>query len=296
MAITSRDIKKAGRLGVSLADTKQGVSAIHMPSGLHLTCPSAADAIKQMEAVIAIAAYGNTKILTAGEREIEVLNKDTNLLLARGPHTPFAAFKLLESDIADWIDPNDGKDATPPVEKVETPRDERGVALDGAIAYSEGTPAGDNPHIPPEGEEETDEIHAAAVAWDDAWDAAADATESAKPTHTGSVVSDRYRAKYAEAGHPTTCGDWLATTINNLCLNKGGTNLEIFEIICTMNGVDLSKYNRTSKGWQGRFRMTGRNLLAKKVYAAEGVLKTPDREFKATAEWMAEQKYKQAAV
>jgi hypothetical protein len=61
-----------------------------------------------------------------------------------------------------------------------------------------------------------------------------------------------------------------------VCVNKAGTNLEIFEAICAANGVDLSKYNRTNKGWQGRLRMTGRNLLAKRVLANNGKLIMPE--------------------
>lgn len=106
----------------------------------------------------------------------------------------------------------------------------------------------------------------------------------------GSVVSTTYRAKYAEAGHPNTCGDWLANILNDYCLNKEGFSIEQFEPICAMNGVDLSKYNRETRGWQGRLRMTGRNLLGRRI-ALKGVLVLPDKEVKVDAEWLAAQKY-----
>jgi hypothetical protein len=77
-------------------------------------------------------------------------------------------------------------------------------------------------------------------------------------------------------GHPTHCGDAMATLLNSLCVNKAGTNLEMFEQICAANGVDLSKYNRTTRGWQGRLRMTGRNLLAKRVLANNCTLLMPE--------------------
>ena len=40
----------------------------------------------------------------------------------------------------------------------------------------------------------------------------------------GSVVSEKYRARYAETGHPNNCGDWLREVLDNLCKNKAGTN------------------------------------------------------------------------
>jgi len=167
-----------------------------------------------------------------------------------------------------------------------------GVPLDGAIAYSEGVVTADCPFDP---ESDDEEEQARADAWYEAWDAAADAKEEEKP-EGGSVVSDRYRTIYAEKGHPTHCGDWLAVTLNNILVNKAGTNIELFETICNMNGVSLDKYDRTKRGWEGRLRMTGRNLLAKAVYIAGGKLIVPSGEetetFQAPADWMAMQKFK----
>ena len=146
-----------------------------------------------------------------------------------------------------------------------------GVPTDGAIAYKEGFMAGECPYM----EEDDLDFNR----WNAEWDAAADEHE-AKPVPTappvGSIITNRYRARYAESGHPTHCGDELATLLNNLCSNKAGTNLELFEAICAANGVNLSKYNRTTKGWQGRLRMTGRNLLVKQVIKQGGVLHMPD--------------------
>jgi len=144
-----------------------------------------------------------------------------------------------------------------------------GIPTDGGIAYKEGVMAGDCPYM----EQDPDFSR-----WNDQWDAAADEheEESHRPPKVGSVVTNRYRALYSESGHPTHCGDALATFLNSMCNNKGGTNLELFERICAANGVDLSKYNRTTKGWQGRLRMTGRNLLAKRVAENNGVLLMPN--------------------
>jgi len=92
-------------------------------------------------------------------------------------------------------------------------------------------------------------------------------------------------------GHPTTCGDELANLLNNLCLTKSGIDMPRFEAICMANGVDLSKYNRTTNGWQGRLRMTGRNILAGKVFAAGGVVLPPiegaEPQYQLSSDWMA---------
>jgi len=140
--------------------------------------------------------------------------------------------------------------------------------------------------------------------WNAEWDEAADAAiEKPVPTvpPVGSIITNRYRAKYAESGHPTHCGDELATLLNDLCSNKAGTNLELFEAICEANGVHLNKYNRTTKGWQGRLRMTGRNLLARKVRDNAGRLLLPEYlgDYRQLSEdWIiqAEQKYKPKAA
>lgn len=109
----------------------------------------------------------------------------------------------------------------------------------------------------------------------------------------GSVVAPKYRLLYAEKGHPTHCGDWLATTLNNLCLNDGGTNVELFAAICAANGIDMAKYDRVAHGWQGRFRMTGRNMLSRRVFLAGGVLQVPGTDpLQAPAEWMDLQRYR----
>lgn len=157
------------------------------------------------------------------------------------------------------------------------------IPTNGGIAYREGILAGDCPYL----EEDRWNFDR----WNNEWDEAADDHEAHKDDKpkVGSVVTNRYRALYSESGHPTHCGDALALMLNTLCSNKAGTNLEIFEAICAANGVDLSKYNRTTKGWQGRLRMTGRNLLAKRVAENGGVVKLPEwvgGEQKLDEEWV----------
>lgn len=181
-----------------------------------------------------------------------------------------------------------------------------GIAINGAVAYKEGTSAADCPYSSEEqiqvqmddGNEvdEDNPEYENFVRWNEEWDAAADAHEEENPKEGGSVVATKYRLKYAEMGHPTHCGDWLAETLNEIVLNKEGVNLELFEAICNMNDVDTSKYKRSGVGWQGRIRMTGRNLLAKKVYLAGGVLLLPETinggKAHAPGDWMQEQRFK----
>jgi hypothetical protein len=64
--------------------------------------------------------------------------------------------------------------------------------------------------------------------------------------------------------------------------------------------VSLAKYKRDGVGWQGRLRMTARNLMAKKVWLNGGKLMLPQTinggMMQAPAEWMAEQRYKKPAA
>lgn len=100
--------------------------------------------------------------------------------------------------------------------------------------------------------------------------------EDAEEEEGGSVVPSKYQQRYKEAGHPRHCGDSLATTLNELCLDeKGRFILDAFEAVCKANECDISMYARTGNGWQGRLRMSGRNKLAKIVAANEGKLALP---------------------
>lgn len=143
------------------------------------------------------------------------------------------------------------------------------VPTDGKAAYEAGFTAADNPHGDQGDEDLEDAQREAAAIWDDEFDAAADAAENEEePEPSGSVVKQEYRIRYAEAGHPNHCGDWLAETLNNLILGKTHTDIENFEALCNLNGVSLAKYKREGNGWQGRLRMTGRNLLVKPITKA----------------------------
>jgi hypothetical protein len=114
---------------------------------------------------------------------------------------------------------------------------------------------------------------------------------------SGSVVNEKYRIIYKETGRDGVgSGDWLDNLLAEHTANKAGTNIELFEQICAANGVDTAKYRHYGNGWQGRLRMTGRNLLAKAIWIANGKLRMPEgmspAEYTAPADWMAIQKYK----
>lgn len=221
----------------------------------------------------------------------EIVTADRSL-----PHEQQPMVELPEEDnlvnLITEIPPTETPDVpesdAPPA--ADIPRNEAGVPLDGGIAHAEKFTAADCPYTSEtEDEDEYDNF----IRWNDEYDTHADEAEEEKG---GSVVKDEYRARYAEMGHPTHCGDDMATILNNLCqTDKAGTDLERFETICNANGVSLAKYNRTTNGWQGRLRMTGRNLLAKKVYEAGGILKTPvegaEPEYQMSQEWMATRKF-----
>lgn len=115
---------------------------------------------------------------------------------------------------------------------------------------------------------------------------------------SGSVVPDRFKKKYAEEGHAGHCGDWLAVTLNGLVQVLDGkktvTDLDRLEAIALSNGVETARVDKlgtATPGWQGRYRMTVRNMLTKRV-ADKGFLFVPegqgakhDSELKAPKDW-----------
>lgn len=124
--------------------------------------------------------------------------------------------------------------------------------------------------------------------------------EEDEPEDRGSVVPEKYKKIYAERGDATHCGDWLALTLNSLCkvLNEKGretTDLDRLETIANANGVSPDKFGKLgvqTNGWQGRYRMTIRNALAKVValkgslFVPEGCGKDADTDLKAPKEWV----------
>lgn len=105
-----------------------------------------------------------------------------------------------------------------------------------------------------------------------------------------SVVAPSYKLLYAERALSARLpkgvnrkvaarsnGDWLAMTIAKACI-VGKTTLDLskFEALLDANGVKHNHWNRTTKGWQGRLRMTGRLALQRVIVDNEGELVLPD--------------------
>ena len=117
-----------------------------------------------------------------------------------------------------------------------------------------------------------------------------------------SVVAVKFKEKYLanarEKGIPGKAAkrsnwDWLAENLAKLCLDeKHKISIDKFETILTLNGVDHSKWTNRNKGWEGRFRMTGRVAL-QKVVANAGVLKTAEGDLTPPAEFVARFKTKE---
>lgn len=107
-----------------------------------------------------------------------------------------------------------------------------------------------------------------------------------------SVVKASYKVAYAErvkAGakgkkgvakkvQARCCGDWLALELAARTISAETKALDVaaFEAILDANGVAHSHWNRTTKGWQGRLRMTGRLALQRVVAEADGELELAD--------------------
>lgn len=308
MAIHHAQQKSAEAMGYQLEEKSPHVRAFMPSTGVAVFGVSAKDAMNQMIAFQNILKRNSALRFRIGEHPTRgYLENTDDGKTTLGDHTPVELYR--QYDTLDWNTTRDEDESEPEgagegdgvTDPFETSgpdgaadiaplakRNEAGVALDGAVAYAEGIMAADNPF-----EEGTDEANE----WDAQWDQAAD---DAPESHEkgGSVVAGKYRAIYAERGHPTHSGDELAVLLNSYCVGKKSTDLAVFERICNANGVDTSKYNRTTPGWQGRIRMTGRNLLAKRVYAADGKVNVPDRDnpdvdivVTLSADWIAHQRF-----
>ena len=100
-----------------------------------------------------------------------------------------------------------------------------------------------------------------------------------------SVVAPAYKRKYAEREAAMLrrpkgvarkvlargSGDWLTVELAKLTNDPktGTTDIATFEAILDANGVAHAHWNRTTKGWQGRLKMTG-TLAMRRVVAEDG--------------------------
>lgn len=131
---------------------------------------------------------------------------------------------------------------------------------------------------------------------------AAEAEVEADNAKPNSVVAPKFKDKYLSnaraLGIPGKAAkrsnwDWLAQRIAAICLDdKHKISIERFKGLLDVNGVDHSKWTNRNKGWEGRFRMTGRVAL-QKVVANSGKLVTLEGEEAAPSEFIARFKTKE---
>ena len=96
--------------------------------------------------------------------------------------------------------------------------------------------------------------------------------EEEEPRVSGSVVPAKYRDEYRSASTTgRSNGDWLAEQLAIDTLDaKGNLNMDDFVAVLERNAVPLvGKWAQLrfggGRGWQGRFRMNGRQVLEKLV-------------------------------
>jgi len=99
-----------------------------------------------------------------------------------------------------------------------------------------------------------------------------------------SIVKDKFKVKYIENAQAQgltskaakrSNWDWLSQQLATFCLSdEGKIDIGAFTDVLGANGIDHAKWANRNKGWEGRFRMTGRVAL-QKVVANNGVLKWP---------------------
>lgn len=119
---------------------------------------------------------------------------------------------------------------------------------------------------------------------------------------SGSVVPTKYKIIYAERGDATNCGDWLASILKGHIPSvvKDGklvVDVDALDLLFKINGVmsEEGKWGRAfhntnyrTNGWEGRFSMSGRNILRKRVADAGFILLANDEKHMAPEEWCAE--------
>jgi len=126
---------------------------------------------------------------------------------------------------------------------------------------------------------------------------AIDAEVAADNAKARSVVGTKYKHRYAERAvalgnkrkaAQRSAWDWLAQSIAAICLDdKDRIDIAAFLALLDANGVDHSRWQNRSKGWEGRLRMSGR-LALQRVVAEGEMLRTADgEELVPPAEWVA---------
>lgn len=280
MNIHHTKAKQAMQMGCHISVSGNKYRIFWPQRAVELFATSVNSALEEMRAVQNIIQFNPDFRIVTNHKDDMVTLFNHNTMLTGCPTLPSDIWATLEAREERWVSMDE-----PVEDKIDELTHIGGVHINGAIAFKDGVPAGDCPYP-----EESEEF----ARWNKEWDDAADLSES--PPAKGSVVTSRYRANYSELGHPTHCGDELAVLLNNLCLNKAGINIQLFEEICEANGIKLARYDRTTRGWQGRLRMTGRNLLTKHLKNNGGVLLMPPgwypESYKLSEDWVASIEHK----
>lgn len=115
--------------------------------------------------------------------------------------------------------------------------------------------------------------------------------EEEEQRYSGSVVDQTYREQYKERSSTgQSCGDFLAEWLTRTLDANGKLDYEYFVTILSANGVDLTgKWAQVvgaSNGWQGRYRMNGRQKLEKQVVLNGKLLDGNGDEHEVDAEWL----------
>ena len=125
--------------------------------------------------------------------------------------------------------------------------------------------------------------------------------EEEKPRISGSVVPEAYRSLYRLASTTgRSNGDWLAEQLATDTLDaKGNLNMDDFVAVLERNAVPLTgKWAALrfggGRGWQGRFRMNGRQVLEKMVVKTRAYVDSTGSTLRPSDEWLADMESKHA--
>jgi hypothetical protein len=134
--------------------------------------------------------------------------------------------------------------------------------------------------------------------------------------NSSSVVDTMYKSQYKEQStNGQTCGDWLAEWLVTHTTVGGKLDIEALHALFSANGLDLTAkwalvYDneaKQSRGWTGRYRMSGRIALEKvvaktgKAIDHNGLSHDADADFLTTlrakhAKWLAKEAKMQATA
>ena len=123
--------------------------------------------------------------------------------------------------------------------------------------------------------------------------------EEEEPRASGSVVPAKYRDEYRLASTTgRSNGDWLAEQLALDTLDaKGNFVMDDFVAILEKNAVPLTgKWAALrfggGRGWQGRFRMNGRQVLEKMVVKTRAYVDSTGSTLRPSDEWLADMESK----